>query len=70
MKLHQGMSSNEILALFGEPKNISVTVCGKSPNHWNCTTWEYGEIAHDWAIFVFSGKNNSLKLNNFNVDRK
>ena len=39
MKIHQGMSSDEILALFGEPKNIRADVCGMTcspffvPNH-------------------------------------
>ena len=28
MKIHQGMSSDEILTLFGEPQSISVSVCG------------------------------------------
>jgi hypothetical protein len=70
MKIHQGMDSKEILALFGEPKNISVNVCGSAPNQWNCTTWEYGKITDEWAIFTFSEKKNSLRLNNFNIDRK
>ena len=47
MKIHQGMSSDEILTLFGKPKNFSVSVCGKSPNQWTCTTWEYGEFPYD-----------------------
>jgi hypothetical protein len=42
MKLHQGMNSDEILQLFGEPKNISSAVCGIDPNQWTCTTWECG----------------------------
>lgn len=69
MKVHQGMSSNEILTLFGEPKNIDVSVCGRSPNQWTCTTWEYGKFPYDRASFTFSGKYDSLKLNNFKVDR-
>lgn len=69
MKVHQGMSSNEILTLFGNPKNISVSVCGRSPDQWTCTTWEYGKIFYDHASFTFGGKHDSLKLNDFNVDR-
>ncbi len=69
MKIHQGMSSDEILTLFGKPKNISVSVCGEPPNQWTCTTWEYGEFPYDRASFTFSGKHDSLKLNNFNIDR-
>ncbi|MHB1141420.1 MAG: hypothetical protein ACYC1T_06670 [Sulfuricaulis sp.] len=69
MNVHQGMSSNEILTLFGKPKNISVSVCGTPPNQWTCTTWEYGEFPYDRASFTFSGNHDSLKLNNFKVDR-
>ena len=69
MKVYQGMSSDEILTLFGEPKSISVNVCGVAPNQWTCTTWEYGEFPYDSASFTFSGTHDSLKLNNFEVDR-
>ena len=69
MKVHQGMSSDEILARFGEPKNISVSVCGKPPNQWTCTTWGYGGGDFGRASFTFSGKHDSLILNNFAVDR-
>jgi hypothetical protein len=34
MKVHEGMSSNEILAMFGTPeKNVSQAVCGASTGH-------------------------------------
>jgi hypothetical protein len=69
MMIHQGMSSDEILALFGEPHSISVSVCGRAPNQWTCTTWEYGEFPYDTASFTFNGEHDSLKLNNFEVDR-
>ncbi len=69
MKIHQGMSSDEILTLFGKPKSISVSVCGRDPNQWTCTTWEYGEFPYDRASFTFSGEHDSLKLNDFKVDR-
>ncbi len=66
MKLHQGMSSDEILTLFGEPEKIRVAVCGRPPDQWTCTTWDY---PYDRASFTFNGEDDSLKLNNFNVDR-
>lgn len=69
MKVHQGMSSNDILAMFGEPKNVDVSVCGRPPNQWTCTTWGYGEFPYDSAYFRFSGEHNSLKLNDFKIDR-
>ena len=70
MKIHQGMSSDEILTLFGEPQSISVSVCGIAPNQWTCTRWEYGDSLYDHASFTFSGEHDSLKLNNFKVDRE
>ena len=69
MKIHQGMSSDEILTLFGEPKSISAAICGRPPNQWTCTTWKYGEFPYDRASFTFSGEHGSLILNNFDVDR-
>ena len=59
MQVHQGMSAKEVLA----------SVCGMPPKQWNCTTWEYGEFPYDRASFTFSGKHNSLILNDFSVDR-
>lgn len=70
MKLHQGMSSDEVLTLFGEPEKISVAVCGKPPDQWTCTTWGYGKYPLYRASFTFNGEHDSLKLNNFNVDRE
>ena len=69
MKVHQGMSSDEILQLFGKPKSIRSAVCGRAPNQWTCTTWEYGEFPYDRASFTFSGEQGSYILNNFDVDR-
>ena len=71
MKIHPGMSSDEILVLFGEPKNIKSAVCGGAAidNPWNCTTWEYGNSPYDNARFTFSGQHGSYILNNFDVDR-
>jgi hypothetical protein len=69
MKIHQGMSSDEILTLFGKPKSIRMDVCGKEPDLWNCTTWYYGESPYDHASFRFSGEHDSLILNNFEINR-
>ena len=70
MKVHVGMKSNEILAMFGQPQNISVSVCGKPPNQWTCTDWEYKGLFDERASFTFAGNHDSLVLNNFNVDRE
>lgn len=69
MKVQQGMTSDEVLAMFGEPKNLNANVCGVAPDQWLCTTWEYGEFPYDRASFTFAGKQDSLRLNNFSVDK-
>lgn len=69
MEVHQGMGSEEILTMFGEPKNIRVAVCGMPPSTWNCTTWEYDVFPEGYAYFRFSGEHDALVLNDFNVDR-
>jgi hypothetical protein len=70
MKVHQGVSAEKILELFGAPKNISQAVCGaKVGKPWSCTTWEYGDFSDEWATFTFGGINGALKLNNFEIHR-
>lgn len=72
MKIHQGMSSANILELFGEPNNISQSVCGSGTGKpWTCTTWEYGSYYEDRASFTFSGESrDSLILNNYTIKRR
>jgi hypothetical protein len=70
MKVHSGMGSNEILEMFGAPKNVRQSVCGAGVGKpWTCTTWEYGEHS-DWARFTFAGNSGSLILNDFDVHKK
>lgn len=71
MKVHQGMSSKEIVSMFGTPKNVSQAVCGSDTGKpWTCTTWQYGEYGYgDRASFTFSGEPDNLILNNFSFDR-
>jgi hypothetical protein len=72
MKIHEGMSSDKILEMFGAPKNVSQAVCGGAVGlPWTCTTWEYGEAPlTSWASFTFSGHSGSLILNDYEVHRK
>ena len=72
MKVHQGMSSTEILEMFGNPKNVSQAVCGGNTGlQWTCTTWQYGYSDFgDSASFTFSGEPGNLVLNNFSFNRK
>lgn len=71
MKIKQGISSSEILKMFGYPASVRQAVCGADTDQmWLCTTWEYGEFPYDRASFTFSGERDFLILNNFSVDRK
>ena len=72
MRVHQGMSSQEVLDLFGEPKSVRQAVCGAAAGKpWTCTTWSYGAVSQDRATFTFSGDGpDSLVLNDFRIDRK
>ena len=71
MKIHQGMTSQEILELFGEPRSISTAVCQpENGKPWNCTTWKYGEFPYDYASFTFSGERGYYILNHFNIERE
>ncbi len=71
MTVHQGIDSDEILTLFGTPRNVSQSVCGAATGRpWTCTTWEYGEFPNDRASFTFAEDGGTLILNNFDVQRK
>jgi hypothetical protein len=66
-KVHQGMSSTAVQELFGEPDKVRVAVCGRPPDQWTCTTWEYStEYSRD-ASFTFSGESETLRLNNYDI---
>ena len=70
LKVHQGMSSDEILKLFGKPKSVNSSICGGlRGKSWQCTTWKYGKFPNDNASFTFSGTHGSYKLNDFDINR-
>lgn len=70
LKIRQGMSSDEILSMFGPPKNVSSSICGGLVGEkWRCTTWEYGDFPYDRASFTFNDDNGSLLLNSFDIHR-
>jgi hypothetical protein len=65
------MGSNQILEMFGAPKNVSQSTCGAAVGRpWSCTTWEYGEAPYNYASFTFTARSGSLTLNHFNVHQK
>ena len=71
LKVRQGMTSQDIIKMFGKPRNVSQAVCGSSVGEpWTCTTWEYGysEMGES-AKFTFSGESENLILNSFSFNR-
>lgn len=69
---HIGMKSEEIQKMYGDPKNISKSVCGSKTagGRWNCITWEYGKSPYDNATFTFAEKEGSVRLNSFDIERR
>ena len=70
MKLKTHMSSDKIIEMFGEPEDVRLTTCGKTPSEkWSCTFWEYGDYSSGKASFTFYERDGKLYLNNYDIDR-
>lgn len=69
MKVRQGMSSEQILELFGEPSDVSVSQCVVEIYILPCTEWVYKNDILQRAIFVFANVDEGLLLTEFDVDR-
>lgn len=69
---HIGMSSDEVIKMYGDPKNISQSVCGGATTGgtWQCTTWEYGKSPYDNATFTFAEREGARVINSFDIERK
>lgn len=70
MTVLPGMTSDEILERFGNPKNVRQDVCGEGKGTWTCVTWEYGKPPYDTARFTFDGRKKPMTLNDFDIDRE
>jgi hypothetical protein len=45
LKLKVGMTSTEVIAIFGKPMKTSATTCGSATDKpWSCIIWHYGEF--------------------------
>lgn len=68
---HIGMKSEDVLKRYGEPRNISQSICGGSTpgGSWTCTTWEYGKFPYAHAKFTFAEDKESLVINDFDIER-
>lgn len=66
MKLRVGMTSTEIIEIFGKPMKTSAMTCGSAtPNPWSCIIWYYGEYR---PSFTFEqGKDGVLYLNSWSM---
>ena len=68
---YMGMTSDEVLKMYGNPKSVKKSVCGSQTpgGQWNCTTWEYGKFPYDRASFTFYDENGTMKINSFDIER-
>jgi hypothetical protein len=69
MKLKDGMSSDEIIKMFGSPHKVRDTTCGgNSP--WNCIIWQYeDEWSGKEATFYFRKENGKKVLNSYDIEK-
>jgi hypothetical protein len=66
LKLKPGMTSTEVMGIFGKPMKTSATTCGASTsNPWPCIVWYYGDVT---PMLIFSQeKDGVLYLNGWNM---
>ena len=79
MKLRIGMTTTEVVALFGAPDRIERSTCGgKTPSGpWPCIMWEYDvEQSYDGGLatmktntVTFDANFDPPKLNNWTIER-
>ncbi|MBC74688.1 MAG: hypothetical protein CME64_01610 [Halobacteriovoraceae bacterium] len=69
LKIKSGMSSEEVVKMFGYPHGVRETTCGgNSP--WNCTIWSYeDEWTDKEATFFFTTEKGKKILNSFDVEK-
>jgi hypothetical protein len=66
LKLKVGMTSAEVVAIFGKPKKTSAMTCGSSTSRpWSCILWYYGDYT---PYFTFQqGEDGVLYLNSWTM---
>jgi hypothetical protein len=66
IKLKTGMTSTEVIEIFGKPKRTSATTCGTAAGKpWSCIIWYYGDITP--SLFFSEGPDGVLYLNSWNM---
>ena len=66
MKLKPGMTSTEVIEIFGKPIKIDATTCGSATaNPWTCIIWYYGEYSP--RLTFQRGSDDVLYLNSWNM---
>lgn len=66
IKLKVGMTSSEVVAIFGKPMKTSAMTCGSATsNPWSCVIWFYGDVT---PMLTFQqGADDVLYLNSWNM---
>ena len=66
LKLKVGMSSNEVIAIFGKPIKTSGSTCGGAVGKpWTCITWFYGDYTP--SLTFQQEQDGILYLNSWNM---
>lgn len=66
MKLKPGMTSTEVIEIFGKPMKTEATTCGSATNNpWTCIIWRYGEYSP--RLTFEQGKDGVLYLNSWSM---
>jgi hypothetical protein len=66
MKLKVGMTSNEVIEIFGKPMKTGANTCGSSTSKpWTCIIWYYGDYTP--SLYFQQGADGILYLNSWNM---
>lgn len=78
LALKIGMTTDEVVAVFGRPDRTRVMTCGsQTPSPWQCLIWEYDMGPHPRGRYqsisntnrlTFSVDGNAPRLNNWDID--
>lgn len=67
--LSVGLTTDEVIALFGRPDRPQATTCGsKSGSPWQCLIWEYDFGSYKTNRLYFSMDFSPPRLNNWDID--
>lgn len=73
LKLDDGMTKKQVMALFGEPSRTSLETCGTATKRpWPCLNWTYtyGDSSRALLEVTFRNDSGVWHVNSWQVDNK